>query len=315
MRHPCFNIWYGDFRAKTGHLSGPARAFYLVLLCEAWSRGGSLPNDDRALRLMLGLSAYQWAGIRDQVMAFWTLAEDGRWHNKRLDKEWKKAERRFKDEPLARAIAREETPADQQLSDRGEKASLKSLINSRSAARGSTTKNAAKSTMGPKSTPEPPPGHPENEISPRLSEKLEEPRAKNPAISTRARPDDPFPNKDLSASSRERSLSEAQSPSEPAAALSVGHAAQPAQDTPLTPSNGADPMPDQDAIDRVTAAMARLKADMADKNLAAFERPPLEGAPAPQGATQEERDRAEAEARLQQILALRVPLPKFGQRS
>src|SRR5205085_5569170 len=70
----------------------------------------------------------------------------------------------------------------------------------------------------------------------------------------RARPL-PLPQNSL-APARESSEGDAQAKSKPAAALSVGHAAQPAQNTPPTPTNGADPMPDPETNARVTAAMA-----------------------------------------------------------
>ena len=75
--------------------------------------------------------------------------------------------------------------------------------------------------------------------------------------------------------------------------------------------------PDQAAKDRVDATMAALKHDLAAKNLAAFERQPLEPDPTIQGATSEERERAAALKRLDQLQASMHarPLPKIGQRS
>lgn len=269
MTHPVLHLWPKSFFGKTAGNTADGTAYYLLLLAHAWMLGGSLPNDDDKLRLMTKLSGHRWRAIRAEVMAFWTLAEDGRWHNERLDAEVRKAERR-----------REK--AQQKVDELSEKAPQHFKEHNRQ----KPSKNNG--------------------------------AAEKPSHVAHGRAHDPLPlhTEQVSALQAERPvLSDAQSSSEPAAALSVGHAAQPAQNTPPTPTNGADPMPDPETNARITAALAALKRDLADKNLAAFERPKLEGAPAPQGATQEERERAEAEARLKQILALRVPLPKIGQRS
>jgi uncharacterized protein YdaU (DUF1376 family) len=94
MRHPCLTWWPEKFFGDTAHVSPDAAAFYMVLLSHAWMRGGSLPNDDAALRNMTRLSRQKWSAIREQVMSFWTLGEDNRWHQKRLDEEWSKASER-----------------------------------------------------------------------------------------------------------------------------------------------------------------------------------------------------------------------------
>ena len=91
MRHPCLTWWPEKFFGDTAHVSPEAAAFYMVLLSHAWLRGGSLPNDDAMLRNMTRLSRQKWYAIRDEVMSFWHLAEDGCWHQKRLDVEWSRA--------------------------------------------------------------------------------------------------------------------------------------------------------------------------------------------------------------------------------
>jgi uncharacterized protein YdaU (DUF1376 family) len=91
MRHPCLTWWPEKFFGDTAHVSAEAAAFYMVLLSHAWLRGGSLPNDDAMLRNMTRLSRQKWQAIRREVMSFWYLAEDGCWHQKRLDVEWARA--------------------------------------------------------------------------------------------------------------------------------------------------------------------------------------------------------------------------------
>ena len=268
MKHPCVTFWPEKFFADTSHVSPSAAAFYMVLLMQAWTRGGSLPNDHAVLRNMTRLNRQRWQEIRDEILPFWFVGEDGRLHQKRLDKEWQRAEKRRPVEPM---------------SDNGH--SLKTLDKTPSRVSGKNAKNA--DTLEAQNT---------NEIN---GDPIP-PR-------TRARPL-PLPRNSLSAEEQRETVSRAaQSLSQPAAALSVGHAAQPAPNTNPTPTNGAEPMPDQAAIDRVTAAMARLKADLADKNLAAFERPTLEGPPAAQGATSEERDRNAAIAHLEKLKGQQLP--------
>lgn len=78
------------FFADTLHLPWDARAVYLELLAIAWNRGGSLPDDPNQLRLMIGCYSKAWGRIWREIVPFWTLAEDGRLHQKRLDKEWQR---------------------------------------------------------------------------------------------------------------------------------------------------------------------------------------------------------------------------------
>lgn len=79
---------FGDaYLADTRHLSLEEHGAYLQLLLIAWrSPDCTLPNDDKRLAMMLGISAKRWASIRPQVMAFWSLSDAG-WQQKRLTKE------------------------------------------------------------------------------------------------------------------------------------------------------------------------------------------------------------------------------------
>src|SRR3954470_19663927 len=91
MRHPCLTWWPEKFFADTAHVTGEAAAFYMILLGHAWVRGGSLPNDPHQLRLMSRCDPRRWGHIWRQIEPFWTLGDDGRLHQKRLDEEWRKA--------------------------------------------------------------------------------------------------------------------------------------------------------------------------------------------------------------------------------
>lgn len=79
---------FGDaYLADTRHLSLEEHGAYLQLLMIAWrSDGCQLPNDDKRLAQMLGVTAKKWASLKPVVMSFWTLS-DGGWEQKRLLKE------------------------------------------------------------------------------------------------------------------------------------------------------------------------------------------------------------------------------------
>jgi uncharacterized protein YdaU (DUF1376 family) len=93
MRHPILPLFPEKFFADTADMTPDGAAYYLVLLAHAWVRGGSLPNDPDKLRLMLRLPKMRWARLRQQIMERWTLGEDGRLHQKRMDEEWQRRER------------------------------------------------------------------------------------------------------------------------------------------------------------------------------------------------------------------------------
>src|SRR6188768_405615 len=91
MRHPCMTFWPEKFFADTAHIPGDAANAYLALIGHAWIRGGSLPDDDDALRLMARVEARRWGRIKHLILAFWHVGEDGRLHQKRIDQEWERA--------------------------------------------------------------------------------------------------------------------------------------------------------------------------------------------------------------------------------
>lgn len=79
---------FGDaYLADTRHLSLEEHGAYLQLLMIAWrSPQCALPDDDKRLSMMLGVTPKKWARLKPVVMAFWTLGDDG-WQQARLLKE------------------------------------------------------------------------------------------------------------------------------------------------------------------------------------------------------------------------------------
>lgn len=84
---PALPLWTDAYLADTRHLSTVEHGAYLLLLMEAWRRAScSLPDDDRVLSRLAGMSAGEWANIKPVVMAFWHFSR-GEWVQKRLKKE------------------------------------------------------------------------------------------------------------------------------------------------------------------------------------------------------------------------------------
>lgn len=79
---------FGDaYLADTQHLTLEEHGAYFKLLLIAWrSPHCALPDDDRRIATMLGITPKKWAALRPSVMAFWTRTEHG-YEQKRLSKE------------------------------------------------------------------------------------------------------------------------------------------------------------------------------------------------------------------------------------
>jgi uncharacterized protein YdaU (DUF1376 family) len=104
--------YFGDaYMADTRHLTLEEHGAYHLLLLIAWrSPNCALPDDDKRLAQMLGITGKKWAALKPIIIAFWTRTENG-WEQKRLTKErrWVEekssknrdaAEQRWSDKPL-----------------------------------------------------------------------------------------------------------------------------------------------------------------------------------------------------------------------
>lgn len=80
--------FFGDaYMADTRHLSLEEHGAYMLLLMIAWrSADCALPDDDKRIAQMLGITAPKWRKLKPSIMEFWTLKE-GRWTQARLTKE------------------------------------------------------------------------------------------------------------------------------------------------------------------------------------------------------------------------------------
>lgn len=79
-------LYVGDYLRDTGHLTTTEHGAYMLLIMQAWTRGGALPGDEERLRLLSRLDPREWKASRDTLMEFFTLV-DGAYRNKRVDHE------------------------------------------------------------------------------------------------------------------------------------------------------------------------------------------------------------------------------------
>jgi uncharacterized protein YdaU (DUF1376 family) len=79
-------LYVGDYLRDTRRLTTLEHGAYMLLIMEYWTNGG-LPDDDRRLARIAGLSADEWSQIRPTIA---DLFHDG-WKHKRIDKELARA--------------------------------------------------------------------------------------------------------------------------------------------------------------------------------------------------------------------------------
>jgi len=85
--------FYPDaFLADTAMLTLEEKGAYFVLLCYMWINGAELPDDDHKLSRILGTTPSKWKKLRRNLEGFFTKTEAGFLTQKRLKKEWEKAQ-------------------------------------------------------------------------------------------------------------------------------------------------------------------------------------------------------------------------------
>jgi uncharacterized protein YdaU (DUF1376 family) len=84
---PALPLWTDAYIGDTAHLTNEEHGVYLRLLMFAWrSPECCLPDDDKRLAIMTGLTDKKWRALRPVIATFWTV-ENGAWTQKRLTKE------------------------------------------------------------------------------------------------------------------------------------------------------------------------------------------------------------------------------------
>lgn len=98
---PALPLWTDAYIADTQHLTNEEHGVYMRLLMFAWRTPDcALPDDDRRLAIMVGVTAKKWATLKPTVMAFWTM-KDGAWVQKKLTSEREFVERQRKQKSAA----------------------------------------------------------------------------------------------------------------------------------------------------------------------------------------------------------------------
>lgn len=124
------------YLADTTSFNAEQHGAYLMLLAAMWMDKGSLPNDDEDLATAARCTPEQWARMRTKILAKFDI-EDGMLTQKRLEKEW--------------ARANEVSAARQIAGKKGGEARAKNLA-----------KGVANAKQTPKQNPTPPQPHSTN---------------------------------------------------------------------------------------------------------------------------------------------------------
>lgn len=137
-RPPAFQFYPRDF-ASDGDVEAMSTeevGAYILLLCKAWFEDptGSLPNDHRTLARWARVPESRWKRIHDKVLKPFTLRDDGRLHQKRMQEvaaEQDEYHQRIQERAKKGAEARWEghTKAKRKQSPRNAKASTKHMLN------------------------------------------------------------------------------------------------------------------------------------------------------------------------------------------
>ena len=87
--------YFGDaYIADTRHLTLEEHGAYRLLLDIAWrSPNRALPDNDKRIAQMLGITPARWSKLRPAVMAFWSISPHG-WQQKKLLKVWEETIKR-----------------------------------------------------------------------------------------------------------------------------------------------------------------------------------------------------------------------------
>lgn len=99
-------LYIGDYLADTGHLTTTEHGAYLLLLMQAWTRSGRLPDDDERLRRMARLTPQEWRRSRDTLRAFW-VSDGAELQQPRLTREIARVESVSQERRQAGAIGAE----------------------------------------------------------------------------------------------------------------------------------------------------------------------------------------------------------------
>jgi uncharacterized protein YdaU (DUF1376 family) len=79
-------FYVGDYLRDTGHLSAAEHGAYMLLLIQAWTRGGRLPAIDEHLLKLTRMTPREWRQSRSTILAFFDRDGDA-YVQRRLERE------------------------------------------------------------------------------------------------------------------------------------------------------------------------------------------------------------------------------------
>lgn len=86
---PVMPLFLDAMIGDTLHLSTEEFGAYLLILFATWRNNGqALDDDDRMLARICRVSEYRWKKLRPRLAGFFHII-DGKWHQNRLEREWK----------------------------------------------------------------------------------------------------------------------------------------------------------------------------------------------------------------------------------
>lgn len=91
MKRPWMPLYVGDYLADTRNLNNCEHGSYLLLLMHLWNCG-KLPPDDRSLARIACCHPPHWPRLKEVLIQYFTIQEDGSWIQKRLSLELTKSE-------------------------------------------------------------------------------------------------------------------------------------------------------------------------------------------------------------------------------
>lgn len=74
---PYMKAFCRDYLADTRHLSPEQHGFYWLMLLTAWQHEARLPNDEKKLARIVGVSVARWRKVSPDVVKLWTVTDCG----------------------------------------------------------------------------------------------------------------------------------------------------------------------------------------------------------------------------------------------
>lgn len=90
----CIGWWWRDWRSSSARaaMSPLARGIYRELLDAHWGEEDcALPDDDKMLAALAGVTAEEWASVRDEILPWLPLNKNGKRQNARALVAWREA--------------------------------------------------------------------------------------------------------------------------------------------------------------------------------------------------------------------------------